>query len=136
MSLRSRVGLAVQALRGRIEVAEHDGQDVVDEIVAEAEAEAQERANQRSAEDIPAGPIYSARCIDTEGDVVATRGVDHGQYGPVVAVQVRAGADIGTILLKPGPARAFAAGILNAADEADGTQPLMFSPHPAPESEE
>ena len=78
-------------------------------------------------EAVPAGPTKSARCIDTEGDVIACRGVKKGPHGACVVVQMKHGDNTGMVVLKPSGARAFAAGMLDAADESDGTTPLLFT---------
>lgn len=43
--------------------------------------------------------------------------------------------EVGSVIMTPAYARAFAAGVLNAADEADGTTPILFMP-PGPEGVE
>lgn len=74
---------------------------------------------------IPAGPLRRAACIHTPGDEAAIQGIALGNR-EAVAFTIKAGEETSQVILSPGHARALAAGILNAADEADGTTPLVF----------
>lgn len=51
-----------------------------------------------------------------------------GQPTSRVLIATHQAGSLAQVLVHPAQARAYAAAILNAADEADGTKPLLFSP--------
>ncbi|GAA4981369.1 hypothetical protein [Actinopolymorpha pittospori] len=80
-------------------------------------------------EAVAAGPTRSVNCHEDPGDLIAVRAARGGPHGAIVLFQTKsASADPMTVVLKPAVARSFAAGILDAADEADGTSRLHFVP--------
>lgn len=54
-----------------------------------------------------------------------------GGVFPAVGVYMRNGSSLGTTILAAADARRMAAALLDAADEADGTTPLVFLPESA-----
>lgn len=79
------------------------------------------------------GDVYQIDCDLVETDWLGIRAGGHPVVGRSVAVVVKAGEMFPprTVLLRPNNARRAGAALLNAADEADGTQPLLFMPAPA-----
>lgn len=73
------------------------------------------------------GPVYLVQCQMNPRDVFAVRGVRAGDRGAVVfAAKSEDGQEVEAVVF-PAHARQFAAGVLNAADEVDGTTPLVFA---------
>lgn len=77
---------------------------------------------------------HRATCLTGMDEAATGNGRDRDGL-PVVWVAVGNRNNSENVLLRPATARAFAAGILNAADAADGTTPLLYLP-PSPDAEE
>jgi len=78
----------------------------------------------------PAGPARLVECEVTPGDrlfVRAARPSDGTAGRPLVGIAATANGETAEVILSPARARAWAAGVLDAADEADGTTPLNFA---------
>jgi hypothetical protein len=79
------------------------------------------------ADGMPAGPVRYVQCSDTPTDGLQLVGTKSGW----VCVRIVSGGTevLGGVVLTAKAARSFAAGLLDAADEADGSSPLlMFQP--------
>ncbi|MEU8655240.1 hypothetical protein [Actinoplanes philippinensis] len=77
----------------------------------------------------PAGPVREIACEVDPGDSLRVVGVKapDSRSRPCVAFRATAQAgDSVEVIISPTRARTFAAGVLDAADEADGTTPLNF----------
>lgn len=110
-TIGTRLRLALWALTGKLNMTDEDDAeyDEVDELTA-------------------VGPTRSVRCAETPTDGVSVRPAVAPNLGPIVALGAVQGGDTAMIALRPSDARRFAAGVLDAADEADGTEPLLFMP--------
>ncbi len=76
-----------------------------------------------------AGPARLVECEVSPGDRLFVRAArpPAGSSGrPLVGIEATANGETAQIVLSPSRARAWAAGVLDAADEADGTTPLNF----------
>ncbi|MEV1157720.1 hypothetical protein AB0J27_20205 [Micromonospora chokoriensis] len=71
------------------------------------------------------GAVQSVSCCVTPSDG-ATADAFRGPLGTRVRLGIREGGSRSMVILTPADARRFAAGLLNAADEADGTAGLPF----------
>ncbi|SCL33063.1 hypothetical protein GA0070616_4625 [Micromonospora nigra] len=91
-----------------------------------------ENADPQPAEDTrdpgPLGPKREVACADTPTDKATVQGGVSAVHGPSVRLSVASGTTGGgLVILTTADARRFAAGILDAADEADGGNgPLLF----------
>ncbi|MEV0267704.1 hypothetical protein AB0H43_02925 [Hamadaea sp. NPDC050747] len=75
---------------------------------------------------VPAGPARKVMCAANPGDYAYVRsGRTVGGSGFVGLVNLADG-ETTQVVLSPADARRYAAGILDAADEADGTSPLLW----------
>ncbi|MEU4568681.1 hypothetical protein [Micromonospora sp. NPDC023956] len=76
---------------------------------------------------VPVGPARKVMCDASPGDSVYVRaGRSGGRTGtPFVGLNVESDGEHRQIYLSPTKARAYAAGILDAADEAEGRSPLL-----------
>lgn len=86
-------------------------------------------ARARAAYPVPPVAVAQQACSLDPDDFVltcATQGSD--QSPPLVTIATQAGGLDGFVMLAPRDARAFAAGILNAADLADGLEPIFLVP--------
>lgn len=95
-----------------------------------AEAEAAEVPEATASDYEPAGPGRTLTCDTDPEDKLFVRSATPttGVAGrPIVGFEATsASGAVVQLLASPAKARAFAAGILDAADEADGTTPLNF----------
>lgn len=71
------------------------------------------------------GPSQTVECSVTTGDSAKVDAF-RGPLGVRVRVSVAEGGNENMVILTPADARRYAAAILNAADEADGTTGLPF----------
>lgn len=78
------------------------------------------------AEPEPLGPLRYVACQAAPGDLVAVRAVGIGERAALV-LEARVSDESAKIVLTPTLARQFAAGMLDAADEADGESPLLWA---------
>lgn len=70
---------------------------------------------------------HDVKCAVDPQDSVSTRAGRHPRIGGVVTVDLSVSGEAGRVLLTPAAARQFAAGLLNDADTAEGTEaPLLF----------
>lgn len=100
------------------------------EEVEEVDAEEPEEGRLNLREGMPNGPAYRVQCAATPGDYAYTRSGKSGNR-PFVYVEATADGETRAVALDVAEARAFAAAILNAADDAEGASPLlMFQPSP------
>lgn len=77
-------------------------------------------------ETIPMHPMTRTHCVVDPADYAeAVAGVRDDDVR-AVAVKIAVGGRVGSVVFTPPLARCFAAGLLNAADAADGTVPLNF----------
>lgn len=76
----------------------------------------------------PGQPIAWLRCAVDPKDAIAVRpGRNAGVAG--VGFYIVSGEEHAlSVVLPPGLARSFGAAVLNAADEADGTEPMLYLP--------
>lgn len=75
------------------------------------------------ADGMPTGPLSTVHCLHDPADTIQAAAV----RGEAVGVRIVAGGgDAIGVVLTARDARAFAAGLLNAADEADGSSPLLM----------
>ncbi|MDG4792686.1 hypothetical protein [Micromonospora sp. WMMD1082] len=75
----------------------------------------------------PLGPKRTVSCADTPADKATVQGGMSTAHGPAVRLSVHGPNGGGLVILTPDDARRFAAGLLDAADEADGgAGRLMF----------
>ncbi|MFG3715784.1 hypothetical protein [Micromonospora sp. NPDC047730] len=84
-----------------------------------------EAADEKDSEPGPLGPVRHAVCAVSPPDAAYTEAY-RTVRGPMVRLGVADGPSRFNVVLTPSDARRFAAGILNAADEADGTDALHF----------
>lgn len=78
-----------------------------------------------SGERVPLGPARKVMCQMDAGDYVYARaGKINGV--PYVAVMIVVDGDPVTAMITPRDARAYAAGLLDCADEADGASPSVY----------
>lgn len=110
MTITARIRAAIAALRGQVDT--DDDAPVV------------EFGSMRE------GPLTFARCAENPADTVGVRSASL-RIGNIVAIAVTQNDEQNIVVLSPKDARAFAAGVLNSADEADGTSPLVFLPEGA-----
>lgn len=82
------------------------------------------------------GPVSSVPCALQADDGIACQGVESQTGSKLVMVRVREDEEISSVFLTPAGARAFAAGLLNSADNVDGVAPLLFVPRCPHEAEE
>ena len=77
-----------------------------------------------------AGRASHAKCAVSPDDVIVVRrigGAEHETARVAIGIREAPRASL-SVVLDPSVARAFAAAILNAADEGDGATPLSFHP--------
>ncbi|MFD6638311.1 hypothetical protein ACFWDN_21120 [Micromonospora chalcea] len=91
-----------------------------------ADADPAEDGAEEYPEPGPLGPLTEVHCSDTPSDLATVQGGRSAVHGAVVRLAVGTAQGGGMVLLTPADARRFAAGLLNAADEADGTAGLAF----------
>lgn len=91
----------------------------------QAEAEIEAETEDAEEDYVPGGPVRQVQCTLDGCDVAQVVATANGYIGLRVVPDGNEEASIG-VVLTPTQARQFAAGILNTADEADGTAPLMF----------
>ncbi|MDG4801703.1 hypothetical protein [Micromonospora sp. WMMD980] len=94
----------------------------------EPEADDEAPAQLDISEAMPAGPARRVMCSATPGDFAYVRS---GRVGarPFVHVEVHSDGELAAVALALAEARAYAAGILDACDEAEGGSPLLvFQP--------
>lgn len=72
---------------------------------------------------MPAGPLYDVRCAVTPSEQAQVVGLASGRVGLRTAGADGPGV---TLAITAKDARGFAAALLNAADDADGTSPLLM----------
>ncbi|MGC5319299.1 hypothetical protein ACPXB5_11230 [Micromonospora arida] len=83
-------------------------------------------------EDAPviSAPATRVSCTVSPGDYVEVFAEPNDYDTPRVRLRVVEGVRPSSVALTPADARSLAAGLLNAADEADGTTPLTFTTPP------
>ncbi|MFI7069566.1 hypothetical protein [Micromonospora sediminicola] len=74
----------------------------------------------------PLGPVYELRCVVSPADMVAVQGGVHPTQGRILRLGFSTEGRSDFLIVSPAEARRLAAGILNAADDADGTAGLSF----------
>jgi hypothetical protein len=65
--------------------------------------------------------------VRSPGDYAYTRAWKSGGRPPFVGLEVVVDGKVAQVAISPRHARAFAAGVLNAADEAEGASPLLWT---------
>ncbi|MFG3710146.1 hypothetical protein [Micromonospora sp. NPDC047730] len=123
-----RRGSAVDRAGAALEVARFlVGEEELDEGYDEEEPEQGETSIDGPldlAEATPVGPARRVECIASPGDYAYVRpGKVSGK--PFVHIEVHADGETESVFLAISEARRFAAGILDAADEAEGGSPLL-----------
>lgn len=103
---------------------------VAEFLMRDSEHGGEELPTAEAADYVSAGPARSLECDVTPGDRLFVRGAKApaGTVGrPLIGIEATSsdGALV-QVVVSPARARTWAAGILDAADEADGTTPLNF----------
>lgn len=119
-TLGRRRGLAHEEASAAVKVAEFL-------MSWQAEGEIEAAAEDAPEDYIAGGPVRQVQCALDACDVAQVVATANGYIGLRVVPSGNEEASIG-VVLTPVLARQFAAGILNACDEADGTTPLTFTP--------
>lgn len=103
--------------------------DIARFLVGEDVTEKESEEEPSTASTVAVGPARRVPCSVSPGDYAYVRACKVGQR-PAVGLEIGADGESAQVVLGVRDARAYAAGILDAADEAEGGSPLLYFEHP------